>query len=173
MKRYINRHLLVLGTLLSISTLGMGQEVAHHVTGTLVSDDQNTPMESAEVLVSDMSANTIKSVLTDEKGSFLIDLEKGIYVFRYRELGEILKQDTINIQSDMYLGIIKAPIANKTLQELTVVGMKKIITFDQNKLVYSVKNSPYANGFNAKDVILNVPGINPTKPDEVSLIGKA
>jgi len=168
----ISRHLLVLGVLLSISTLGMGQEVAHHVTGTLVSDDQNTPMESAEVLVSDMSANTIKSVLTDEKGSFQIDLGKGIYVFRYRELGEILKQDTIDIQGDMYLGIINAPIANKTLRELTVVGMKKIITFDQNKLVYSVKNSPYANGFNAKDVILNVPGINPTKPDEVSLIGK-
>lgn len=162
----------MLGLLLSIPIQGMGQEVMHHVTGTLVSDDQDSPMEFAEVLVSDTSNNTIISVLTDEKGSFSVDLGEGTYIFRYRELGEILKQDTVDLKSDANLGLISAPIVNKTLQELTVVGMKKIITFDKNKLVYSVKNSPYANGFNAKDVILNIPGINPIKPDEVSLIGK-
>lgn len=63
-------------------------------------------------------------------------------------------------------------LIGENLREVTVVRMKKVVTFDKNKLIYRVRNSPYANGFNAKDVLLNVPGIDPTKPDEVSLIGK-
>lgn len=158
--------------LLSISVQGMGQEISHHITGTLVSDDQDLPMGLAEVLVSDTSNNTIASVLTDEKGIFSMDLSEGTYIFRFRELGETLKQDTVALKSDTDLGQIRVSIISKTLRDVTVVGMKKIVTFDKNRLVYNVKNSPYANGFNAKDVISNVPGINPTKTDEISLIGK-
>lgn len=172
MKRTFNSHLWLLLGLLSVSMQVMGQEEAHHVTGTLASDAQGNPIGYAEVLVSDLSDSIIASVLTDEKGFFSMDLEEGMYIFRYRELGEVLKQDTINLKSDKDLGLITVPIVNKALQEVTVVGKKKIITFDKNKLVYSVKNSPYANGFNAKDVIQNVPGINPAKAEEISLIGK-
>lgn len=172
MKKNIRIHLWLLLGFLSISIQGMGQEVTRHVTGVLVYDTQDDPMEYAEVLVSDIANKTIASVLSDEKGSFSIALKEGRYLLRYREFGEILKQDTIDVKKDLDLGLITVPIANKTLQGVTIVAMKKIITFDKNKLIYSVKNSPYANGFSAKDAIQNVPGINPTKPDEISLIGK-
>lgn len=172
MKNSFNRYLWLLGSLLSVSVQVMGQEVEYHVTGTLVSDAQGNPMEYAEVLVSDISDSTMISVLTDEKGFFSMDLEEGMYILRYRELGEILKRDTVNLKRDKDLGLITVPIVNKNLHEVTVVGKRKIVSFDKNKLVYSVKNSPYANGFNAKDVIQNVPGINPAKPEEISLIGK-
>ena len=172
MKKLTNKHLWLIVGLLTISMQGMGQKVTHNITGTLISDDNNKPLESAEVLISDISNNTIKSVLTDEKGTFSIDLEKGMYILRYKELGEILKQDTIDFTNDKNLGIIRLPIVNKKLQEVTVVGMKRIITFNENSLVYNVRNSPYANGFKANDVIKNVPGINPSNPEEISLVGK-
>lgn len=172
MKRIFDRHLWLIGGLLLIHAQGIGQNVTHHVTGTLVSEVQDNHITYAEVLVSDMSNNVIISALTDEKGFFSIELGRGLYILRYRELGEILKQDTVDIESDKNLGLITIPIVNKKLQEVTVVGMKKIITFDKNKLIYSVKNSPYANGFNANDVIKNIPGIDPSKPEEISLIGK-
>ncbi len=172
MKRRFNRHLWLLPFLLPISLKGMAQEVAHQVIGMLVSDVQDYPMVCTEVLASDMSNNTIVSVLTDERGSFAMELKDGRYILRYRELGEILKQDTIDINSDKDLGLITIPMVNKKLQEVTVVAMKKIITFDEDKLIYSVKNSPYANGFSANDVIKNVPGINPSNPEEISLVGK-
>lgn len=151
---------------------GMGQDVRHQVTGTLVSDTQGNRMAYAKVLVSDVSNNTVVSTLADEKGSFSFELEEGTYVLRYYELGEVLKQDTINLKGNQNMGLVTVPIANKKLQEVTVVGKKKIITFDKDRLVYSVKNSPYANGFSARDVINNVPGINPSKSEEVSMIGK-
>lgn len=171
MTNSFNRNVWLMFGLLSISTQSWCQ-VTHRVTGTLVTDTQSHPMEYAEVLVSDGSNNTVSSALTDEKGFFSLELKDGAYILKYRELGEILKQDTLNLNGDKDLGLIALPIANKTLQEMTVVGRRKIISFAQNKLIYSVKNSPYANGFSAKDVIINVPGINPTKPEEISLIGK-
>lgn len=70
------------------------------------------------------------------------------------------------------MGQIKVPITRIDLQEITVVAKKKIITIDKNKLVYIVKNSPYAKGFSARDVVNNVPGINPTTNEDISLIGK-
>lgn len=172
MKKLTNKHLWLIVGLLTISMQGMGQKVTHNITGTLISDDNDKPLEYAEVLISDISNNTIKSVLTDEKGTFSIDLEKGMYILRYKELGEILKRDTIDFTNDKNLGIIRLPIVNKKLQEVTVVGMKRIITFNENSLVYNVRNSPYANGFKANDVIKNVPGINPSNPEEISLVGK-
>lgn len=150
----------------------MGQDVRHQVTGTLVADTPDNRMAYAKVLVSDVSNDTVVSTLADEKGSFSLELEEGTYVLRYCELGEVLKQDTITLKGNQNLGLITVPMANKKLQEVTVVGKKKVITFDKDRLVYSVKNSPYANGFNARDVINNVPGINPSKPEEVSMIGK-
>lgn len=172
MNIFSNKYIWLLGGLLSISVQGIGQEEINHLTGTLVSDTQDNPMGYTEVLVTDLSNNTVVSALTNENGFFSIDLEKGTYILNYRELGEVLKQDTLNLMADTNLGRIHVPIINKTLQEVSVVAMKKIITFDKNRVIYSVKNSPYANGFNAKDVVMNVPGINPTKPDDVSLVGK-
>lgn len=152
MNIFSNKYIWLLGGLLSISVQGMGQEEINHLTGTLVSDTQDNPMGYTEVLVTDLSNNTVVSALTNEKGFFSIDLEKGTYILNYRELGEVLKQDTLNLMADTNLGRIHVPIINKTLQEVSVVAMKKIITFDKNRVIYSVKNSPYANGFNAKDV---------------------
>lgn len=80
MKKLTNKHLWLIVGLLTISMQGMGQKVTHNITGTLISDDNDKPLEYAEVLISDISNNTIKSVLTDEKGTFFIDLEKGMYI---------------------------------------------------------------------------------------------
>lgn len=172
MRNLFNRHLWLLGILLSIPVRGLGQETARHIIGTLISDAYGQPMEYVEVLVSEISNNAIASTLTDEKGHFSIELKEGLYILRYRELGKTLRQDTVDLKSDKNLGLITIPIVNKSLQEVIVVGMKRIITFDKDRLMYNVKNSPYANGFSAKDVVQNVPGINPTKPNEISLVGK-
>lgn len=168
----VERFLCLLGASLFISVQVAGQEVSHLITGTLVSEDHKAPLEYVEVIASPVSDNSIVSVLTDEEGGFSMNLKEDVYILMYRELGETLKQDTINIDSDKFLGIITVSAVSKQLQEVTVVGMKKFVSFDKNKLIYNVKNSPYANGFNAKDVLLSVPGINPTNPEEVTLIGK-
>lgn len=172
MRRTFAEYLWLLGVFLSISLQSVGQEMTPSLIGTLVSEGQSIPLEYAEVLVTDLSDSIVASVLTDEKGTFSIPLKRGIYILRYRELGEILDQDTIEFQNDKNLGLIAVPIVHKKLQEVTVFGTKKVITLDKNKLIYSVQNSPYANGFSAKDVVQNLPGINPIKPNEISLVGK-
>lgn len=99
MNRIIRIYIWLIGSLLSICVQSMGQEMLHRITGTLVSDDQNLPMEFAEILVSDSLNNAIASVLTDEKGTFSMELSEGTYVFRFRELGKTLKQDTVALKN--------------------------------------------------------------------------
>ncbi len=53
----------------------------------IVTDTQGNPKDCIEILASDMSNNTIVSVLTDERGSFAMELKDGRYILRYRELG--------------------------------------------------------------------------------------
>ncbi|MCD8288336.1 MAG: carboxypeptidase-like regulatory domain-containing protein [Prevotella sp.] len=176
--------LLFPAVLILIPVRVMCQEAAHCITGIIVSDTENKPLEYVEVLVSDMSGNARANVLTDEGGAFSLRLastatsrlhdgaEGGTYIFSYRLLGETLRADTVNINGDIDLGIISLPMINKDIDEVTVTGKRAVITFDKDKLVYNVKNSPYANGFSAFDVIKYVPGTDPTKPEEISLIGK-
>ncbi len=145
--------LLLPAVLICISVRVMGQEAAHCVSGIIVSDTENKPLEYVEVLLSDTSYNTRASVLTDDGGAFMAEAESGTYIFSYRLLGETLRADTVNIDSDIDLGIISLPMINKDIGEVTVTGKRAVITFDKDRLVYNVKNSPYANGFSAFDVI--------------------
>lgn len=55
---------------------------------------------------------------------------------------------------------------------MTVVSAKRMYENSSDRIAFNVQNSPFAKGFNAKDVLNFLPRIDPTSYDEVRIIGK-
>ena len=53
MKKLTNKHLWLIVGLLTISMQGMGQKVTHNITGTLISDDNDKPLELSLIHISE------------------------------------------------------------------------------------------------------------------------
>ena len=78
--------------------------------------DRTTPLDAAEILVSPLGGDVTSSSLSDEEGRFALSLSSGKYVFRYRQLGDILKTDTLDVQADTDLGDIPLIIKKYTMK---------------------------------------------------------
>lgn len=134
--------------------------------------DRTTPLDAAEILVSPLGGDVTSSSLSDEEGRFALSLSSGKYVFRYRQLGDILKTDTLDVQADTDLGNIPLEIKKYTMKEVTVTSQRRMLSQKAGKLVYLVQNSPFAQGFSTRDLLHNIPRIDPTS-EEIKIIGKS
>lgn len=127
--------------------------------------DRTTPLDAAEILVSPLGGDVTSSSLSDEEGRFALSLSSGKYVFRYRQLGDILKTDTLDVQADTDLGDIPLEIKKYTMKEVTVTSQRRMLSQKAGKLVYLVQNSPFAQGFSTRDLLHNIPRIDPTSEE--------
>ena len=84
----------------------------------------------------------------------------------------VLCQDSLRVNSKVDNG--KAISDTLTLSEVTVNGVRKVISYNGDRMVYNVQQTPWAKGFSALDVVTKMPWADPTKRDEdaVSLVGK-
>ena len=144
-----------------------------HLTGRLLDkDDGSSPLEGTEIIVSHLDGETISSNFSDDQGKFMLSLSTGKFVVRYRQLGDILRADTIDVHDNIDLGNIKLNVKDHTLKEVTITSQRRMLSQKAGKLVYLVQNSPFANGFNMRDLLHNIPRIDPTS-DEIKIIGKS
>lgn len=142
------------------------------ITGTLLDKESSTPLDATEIIVSHLDGETISSNFSDDQGKFTLSLPAGRFVIRYRQLGDILGADTIGVHDNIDLGNIKLSVKNHTLKEVTVTSHRRMYSQKAGKLLYLVQNSPFANGFNMRDLLHNMPRIDPTS-DEIKIIGKS
>ena len=161
-------------TILSFLLLGQVSFAQQwHLTGRLLDkDDGSSPLEGTEIIVSHLDGETISSNFSDNQGKFTLSLSTGKFVVRYRQLGDILRADTIDVHDNVDLGNIKLNVKDHTLKEVTITSQRRMLSQKAGKLVYLVQNSPFANGFNMRDLLHNIPRIDPTS-DEIKIIGKS
>lgn len=129
------------------------------------------PLEATEIIVSHLDGETISSGFSDNQGKFTFSLPSGKFVVRYRQLGDILKADTIDVHNNVDLGDIMLTVKEHTLNEVMITSQRRLFSQKAGKLVYLVQNSPFASGFNMRDMLHNIPRIDPTS-DEIKIIGK-
>lgn len=153
-----------------------GQNVSYEIKGVVC--EKNKPdnlLENVEVLVlaiGNANDNLTKICLTKSDGSYSFNIAPNKYHLIFRLLGDILFQDTLEVVKNMDMGVVSVNIDTKVLPEVYIKGNRKMISYDRDRMVYSVKQSPWAKGFNAKDVVTKMPWADPTKPNELSLVGK-
>ena len=104
--------------------------------GWLEKVDRTTPLDAAEILVSPLGGDVTSSSLSDEEGRFALSLSSGKYVFRYRQLGDILKTDTLDVQADTDLGDIPLEIKKYTMKEVTVTSQRRMLSQKAGKTCY-------------------------------------
>lgn len=165
-----NRIILTLMLALSLQTMNAQQ---WKVSGQLIDKtNTNKPLEAVEILISKLDGESIYSDFSDGEGKFTIPLATGQFVLKYRQLGDILRTDTIRVNKNIDMGCISLNIKQYTLKEVTVTSQKRMLTRKDGHLVYLVQNSPFANGFSTRDLLHNIPRIDPSS-DEIKIIGKS
>lgn len=144
-----------------------------HISGQLQEvGSANKPIEAAEILVNDMDGHSIYDDFSDEKGKFAFSMSAGRYVMIYRQLGDVMRTDTVNIHADVDFGVIPLKLKEYTLKGVTITSQKRILSRKKDRLVYLVENSPFATGFSSRALFQNVPRIDPTS-EELKIIGKS
>ncbi len=119
-------------------------------------DAGNKPVEFAEVLLLKKDSIALKSELSDEKGNFLIEEKKGNYLLKIRQMGKILYHQTIELDHDTDIGIIKVENV-QMLQEVIIEGKKSLISRNGDKIILNIKGNGFLKGKSTLDILKYAP----------------
>ena len=150
-----------------------GQQNKIIVTGNIIDQDTNIPLEYATVSIYKSGDSIIKyGGVSDSKGKFEIEISKGLYDFKieYISFNEKLI-DEISVSKDTFLGMIKMSINENLLDEVEVVGEKTEVEIKLDKTVYNIGKDLTLRGSSVSDVLDNLPSVAVDVDGNVSLRG--
>jgi hypothetical protein len=140
------------------------------IEGTLV-DDNNKPIELAEVLLLQKDSTAIASQLSDEKGAFVIQAVPATYILLIRAFSKTLLVRSIDLTKNIHMGLLKVENSVQ-LNEITVTVKNKWIERKVDRLVFHVENLVSAAGGDALDALKVTPSLR-VQNDQISMIGKS
>ena len=105
------------------------------ITGKIITND-NKPLEFAEIIVLNKDSMGIKSELTNEDGTFLLNIPKGLYTMQVRQFNKIFFSKIMDSQMDMNLGEIKVDHVAGELQSVIIEVKDKLIERKLDRLVF-------------------------------------
>jgi Outer membrane protein beta-barrel family len=140
------------------------------ISGTIESKDK-TPIEFAEIILVAKDSTYLKSEVTDDRNSFLIETEKGWCQLKIRQLDKVVFSKIFDLVSDVNLGTIIIDNSNQ-LQSITVVGKKKLIERKVDRLVFNIENSISGVGTDALEALKITPGVK-VQNETITMIGKS
>lgn len=137
-----------------------------------IKDKKNNPIEYVEIQLQNKDSIIFKSELTNAEGKFILEAEQGEYSLIVRQLGVIYHNQKINVNQDIYIGIINITEKEQKLQEVIITSKKKLIERKVDRLIFNVENSISASGGDAIDALKVTPSIR-VQNDAISMIGKS
>ncbi|MDR0370881.1 MAG: carboxypeptidase-like regulatory domain-containing protein, partial [Prevotellaceae bacterium] len=152
---------LVLNALVNAQTLQISGKVT---------DEQNAPVEYADVLLCKNAAVT-QYCMSDMAGVFSLAAERGTYDLIIRQLGDTLYAQTIDLQQNIDLGKIAVAQKSKILQEVTVTVQKPLFERKADRMVFNTANLPSADGGDALDLLKLTPSLL-VDDNSISIVGK-
>lgn len=135
-----------------------------------VVDLSENPIEYADIFLL-INDSIVKSDLSDEHGFFELKAFPGIFSLKIRQVGTILYETQINLQSDFDLGTIKGD-NSISLEEVIVRSKRKVIEKQVDRIVFNVDHSISAIGGDALDLLKITPGIRVLN-NELSMVGRS
>ncbi|MEC4115493.1 TonB-dependent receptor [Myroides phaeus] len=145
---------------------------AQHWVKGKVTNENNTPIDFAEILLTQPKDVLIKQVFSDENGTFVIeDIPSGDYDFKIVYFGKNLNNQKLSLTESIDLGVIQIK-DNNQLDEIVVQAEKKLIERKVDRLVFNTANSISSQGMNAIEALTNTPLVK-VVDDKVSIVGKS
>lgn len=139
------------------------------ITGKIL-DSYNKPIDLAEIMLLTTNNSEFKIELSNEKGNFQIKTIAGNYVLKIKKNEVILYSNSISVDKDTLLDVIKVDVP-KNLQGVIVSSKKKTIEKKIDRLVFNVENSISSTGGDALESLKLTPGIR-VQNDKITMIGK-
>lgn len=167
-------HTLLSLLLLLVSGTLLAQQDGFLITGTVLEDGSNQPVEFATVMLADKNTQQpITGATTAADGSFSIQAENAAVYLEISFIGfakrTIREFNVVNGEVD--LGQIVLSNDSQMLDEVTVRAEKSQTEFKLDKRVFNVGKDLSSTGASALEVLNNVPSVNVNIEGEISLRG--
>ncbi|RZL62008.1 MAG: TonB-dependent receptor, partial [Pedobacter sp.] len=130
----------------------------------------NLPLEYAEVILFSEKAVPLINRLTNEKGEFNFDYQKGIYKLEIRQFRQVLFSKNLELTSDYNAGTITVDATN-TLGGVTISKKKELVERKIDRLVFNIENTISAVGGDALTALKITPGVL-VRNESVTIVGK-
>ncbi|MGE6355943.1 TonB-dependent receptor domain-containing protein [Flavobacterium sp. NPDC079362] len=136
-----------------------------------VTTSEKSPLEYAEVILFSENSIALINRLTNEKGEFVIEYQKGKYKLEIRQFKEILYTKEIELTSDFDVGAIIVNVAN-VLETVVISKKKEVVERKVDRLVFNLENTISAAGGDALDALKVTPGLQ-VRNESITMIGKS
>ncbi|RPD98545.1 TonB-dependent receptor [Aureibaculum marinum] len=142
------------------------------ITGTVIDEDTNQPLEYATVVLRPTNGDQVTGGLTDANGNFNIEAKKGTYNISI----EFISFKTYNIPNkeinrNLNLGKIVLSSASQALDEVELIAEKTTVEIKLDKKIYNVGKDLTVRGGTVSDVLDNVPSVSVDVEGNVALRG--
>jgi len=164
---------LFLITLIGYAQRGQGPKEPIKITGTVLEQDTNLPLEYATlVLQSVQNPGQVTGGITDANGKFEVEAEPGNYNISVEYISYVsYKLANQTIRKSKELGVIHLALDVAQLAEVEVVGERTTVELRLDKKVYNVGSDLTVKGGSVTDVLSNVPSVTVDVDGNISLRG--
>ncbi|MGB0838223.1 MAG: TonB-dependent receptor domain-containing protein [Flavobacteriaceae bacterium] len=141
-------------------------------TGIVLDGVTNQPLEYATIVFTPVDGNKLTGGITDSKGRFKIEVEKGTYKMSI----EFISFKTLNFENQVLeankdYGTLILQEDASTLDAVEIVAEKSTVDIRLDKRIYNVGADMTIKGGTASDVLDNVPSVTVDVDGAVSLRG--
>ena len=142
---------------------------AAEITGKVIDFGTKKAIDFANVSVM-QGESLVTGTITDETGSFSIDVADGTYTVVISFMGYSEQRREIAVAGkQVNLGRIQLKEDTQTLNEVEVVGQGSSMRFELDKKVFTVDQNIASAGASVTDVLENIPSVDVDQEGNISL----
>lgn len=145
----------------------------NNVSGVLIDSLSNEKLPFINVgLIRVADSALVSGAASNEVGYFKIQhIPDGRYIFMVSSIGYKTIRTTMDITSDIDLGVIKMVQGNTALGEVVIVEKQPLFSSEGEKTMYNVSEDPSVQTGTVSDALQNAPGVEVDVDGNISLRG--
>ncbi|EDM44810.1 TonB-dependent receptor domain protein [unidentified eubacterium SCB49] len=142
------------------------------VTGKVLEEGVNTPLEYATVSFKDKNGTVVTGGITDINGVYNIDVAPGIYTIKYEFISFKSKEITgQNITANITLPDVYLALDSDSLGEVIVRAETTEVQIRLDKKIYNIGQDLTTSGATVSDALSNVPSVTVDVDGAIALRG--
>ena len=148
----------------SLSFLGTVIAQKANIVGKVVDANTSNPLSYASISIFSNADNSVQGGnITDENGSFSIEMSVGNYYATIEYLGyDAFKTDVFSVSKEnntVDLGVLEITLSAQDLGEVTITAEKSSMEFKLDKRVFNVGKDLANAGGSAIEILSNIPSV--------------
>lgn len=137
-----------------------------------IKNEDKFPISHVDIIII-KDNKVLKELSTDEKGEFLVVLEKGNYIIKIEEAGILLNSQSIYFENDKEINLlVTSQNENIFLGETVITSQKKLVEKKVDRIIFNADMAEGARGGDALDLLKLAPRVK-VENDVISIIGKS